>query len=122
MWWVRTPVPAVRESLILSDKNVRSLSGSNQITGFPFRGTHRTQIDCSPLLWKFLVKRERIHHDEFSILGTGSAYRVPILLDELNRSGELKPGCLLALVAFGDGLTTGVCVIRWTKHETERIS
>lgn len=48
--------------------------------------------------------------------GNTSAASIPILLDELNRAGELKQGDLLALSAFGGGLTTGACVIRWTKQ------
>lgn len=49
--------------------------------------------------------------------GNTSAASIPILLDELNHSGDLKSGNLLALSAFGGGLTTGACVIRWTKQD-----
>ena len=45
--------------------------------------------------------------------GNTSSATVPILLDELNRSGALKPGQTLALSAFGAGLVTGACLIRW---------
>ncbi len=48
--------------------------------------------------------------------GNTSAGSIPILLDELNRDGKLKKGQLIVMVAFGGGLTTGACVIRWEKE------
>lgn len=47
--------------------------------------------------------------------GNTSAACVAILLDETNRAGKLKKGDLLALTAFGGGLTTGACILRWAK-------
>ena len=45
--------------------------------------------------------------------GNTSAASIPILLDELNRQGRLKPGMVLAMSSFGGGLTTGACILRW---------
>ncbi len=45
--------------------------------------------------------------------GNVSSASIPILLDELNRKNTFKNGDLLALTAFGGGLTSGACVIRW---------
>ena len=45
--------------------------------------------------------------------GNTSSATIPILMDELNRSGALKPGQTLALAAFGAGLVNGACLIRW---------
>lgn len=45
--------------------------------------------------------------------GNTSAASVPILLDELNRAGKFKTGDYIAMAAFGGGLTSGACVIRW---------
>ena len=47
--------------------------------------------------------------------GNTSSASVPIALDEANRSGILKKGDIIAMCAFGGGLTTGSCVIRWNK-------
>lgn len=47
--------------------------------------------------------------------GNTSAGCMPIVLDEANKSGKLKKGDIIALCAFGGGLTTGSCVIRWNK-------
>lgn len=45
--------------------------------------------------------------------GNISSAAIPILMDELNRKNTFHSGDLLALVAFGGGLTSGSCVLRW---------
>lgn len=62
------------------------------------------------------VEPERFPHN-IERTGNTSSASVPILLDELNRSGALKPGQILALSAFGAGLSTGACILRWTIGE-----
>ncbi len=46
--------------------------------------------------------------------GNISSACVPLALDRLARSGELKSGQLVALVGFGAGLDTGACLLRWS--------
>lgn len=45
--------------------------------------------------------------------GNTSSASIPILLDEVNRAGRLRDGDIVAMSAFGAGLTTGACVLRW---------
>lgn len=45
--------------------------------------------------------------------GNISSACIPTLLDELNRKSFFKRGDILALCAFGGGLTTGACVLKW---------
>ena len=45
--------------------------------------------------------------------GNTSSATLPILLDEMNRAGAIKPGQVLAMSAFGAGLVTGACLVRW---------
>ncbi len=45
--------------------------------------------------------------------GNTSAASVPIALDEANRSGRLKPGDNVVMVAFGGGLVWGSALVRW---------
>ena len=45
--------------------------------------------------------------------GNTSSASVPIALDEAVRSGRVKSGDILALVAFGGGLTWGATALRW---------
>lgn len=47
--------------------------------------------------------------------GNTSSASIPMLLDELNRTGKLKQGDLLAFSAFGAGFTSGACIIEWNK-------
>ena len=42
-----------------------------------------------------------------------SSAAIPVLLDECNRKGMLKPGMKLVLSGFGAGLTFGASVITW---------
>ena len=48
-------------------------------------------------------------------VGNTSAASVPILLDELYRSGTLKTGDTIVASAFGAGLSSGAILLRWTK-------
>ncbi|HPF18804.1 MAG: beta-ketoacyl-ACP synthase III [Bacillota bacterium] len=63
---------------------------------------------------KLPIPPEKFLHN---ISGTGntSAASVPILLDEARKAGKIKAGQLLVMSAFGAGLTTGACVIKWSK-------
>lgn len=45
--------------------------------------------------------------------GNTSSASIPIALTEATRDGRIKPGDLVALVAFGGGLTWGASLIRW---------
>lgn len=62
-------------------------------------------------------KRLHVGEDKFPIsldhCGNISAASVPILLDEMNRKGLLKPGMKVALSGFGGGLTWASAVIEW---------
>ncbi|PKK39275.1 3-oxoacyl-[acyl-carrier-protein] synthase, KASIII [Clostridiaceae bacterium JG1575] len=54
--------------------------------------------------------------NEVARRGNTSSGSIPLLLDELNRSGRLKEGMLLALVAFGGGMTSGGAILKWQKN------
>lgn len=45
--------------------------------------------------------------------GNTSSASIPILLDELNREGKLKPGDKIVLCGFGGGLTWGAHLLEW---------
>ncbi len=63
------------------------------------------------------AQRLNIPRDKFKTniqsRGNTSAASIPILMDELQREGHLPQGSVLALAAFGGGLTTGACVLAW---------
>lgn len=54
---------------------------------------------------KFVVNLDRF--------GNTSSASVPISFDELARSGKLKKGDLIAMCAFGGGLSSAASLIRW---------
>ena len=58
------------------------------------------------------VAPERFPHN-IERTGNTSSATVPVLLDELNRAGKLKPGCRVILNAFGAGLCTGTALLEW---------
>lgn len=45
--------------------------------------------------------------------GNMSSACIPMVLDQLNRSGELANSRYITLAGFGAGFTTGACVLRW---------
>lgn len=45
--------------------------------------------------------------------GNTSSASVPISFDELVRSGKLKKGDLIAMCAFGGGLSSAACILKW---------
>ncbi|MFW5670073.1 MAG: 3-oxoacyl-[acyl-carrier-protein] synthase III C-terminal domain-containing protein, partial [Acetivibrio ethanolgignens] len=64
-----------------------------------------------------VAKRLSVEAERFpmnlSEYGNTSAASIPILLDELNRSGRLRRGNHLILAGFGAGLSWGASLIKW---------
>lgn len=64
-----------------------------------------------------VAKRLKVDIGKFAVnvdrVGNMSSATVPVLLDELNRSGRLTPGMRIAMSGFGAGLTYGACVLIW---------
>lgn len=54
---------------------------------------------------RFMVNIERV--------GNTSSASEPVLLDEVARSGLLQPGDYVVLSAFGGGLSSAACVLKW---------
>ena len=54
--------------------------------------------------------------------GNTSAASIPLLMHELYHAGLLKEGQLIAMSAFGAGLTSGACVLRWDKAPPETLT
>lgn len=75
--------------------------------------THQANIR----IIEFASKRLKIDIDKFYInidkYGNTSAASVPIALSELEASGKLKRGDTIVLSAFGGGLSSAACVVRY---------
>jgi len=66
---------------------------------------------------RMAARRLKLPDEKFVLnigrVGNTAAASVPIALDELNRSGKLKSGELVAMTAFGGGLSSAGCLLRW---------
>ncbi|MBR1472564.1 MAG: ketoacyl-ACP synthase III [Lachnospiraceae bacterium] len=64
-----------------------------------------------------IAKRLRAGMEHFPVnadrVGNTSSAAIPLLLDELRKSGKIQVGQRLVLSGFGAGLTYGACVMRW---------
>ena len=64
-----------------------------------------------------VAKRLKVNVDRFPMnlmeCGNTSSASVPILLDELNRSGRLEKGMKLVIAGFGAGLSIGADIVEW---------
>ena len=61
---------------------------------------------------KLKVPKEKFYTN-IERYGNTSSASIPIALDELNRAGKLKRGDLLLLPAFGGGLASACCLLKW---------
>ncbi len=66
---------------------------------------------------QYASKRLHVPIEKFFVniesCGNTSSASVPAALDELNRSQSLKNGDLIAMTAFGGGLSSASCIIKW---------
>lgn len=67
-------------------------------------------IDFATVKLKIPPEKFFVNIDRF---GNTSAASVPIALDEMNQKGMLKKGDLILMSAFGGGLASAGCLIRW---------
>ena len=74
---------------------------------------HQANIRIIQSVAKRLKAPEEKFPTSLDHCGNISAASVPILLDEMNQKGMLKPGMKIVLSGFGAGLTWGSAVIEW---------
>ena len=64
-----------------------------------------------------VAKRLKLGLEKFPMnlmeYGNTSSASIPILLDEINRKGVLKPGMKLIFAGFGAGLSWGATYVEW---------
>lgn len=68
---------------------------------------------------KLKIPKEKVV-DRIALRGNTSSGTIPMVLDDLNRLGKLKPGMILFLVAFGGGLTSSGALIRWQSSKLKQ--
>ena len=67
-------------------------------------------IDFASVMLKVPKEKFYVNIDRY---GNTSSASIPIALDEMNRKGMLQKGDLLLLPAFGGGLASAACIVRW---------
>jgi 3-oxoacyl-[acyl-carrier-protein] synthase-3 len=78
--------------LIPHQPSIRILKDTAKIIGLPF-------------------EKVMTNMDKYANTSGGT---IPILLDEINKAGKLKPGSLVLFAAVGSGWTYGAALIRWS--------
>ncbi len=74
---------------------------------------HQANLRIISSVGKYLEVPEDKVYINIQRYGNTSAASIPIALDEIVRSGQVKRGEYLLLTAFGAGLTWGASVIKW---------
>ena len=97
-------------------RDVRLVMGQAGITGdqvkavIPHQANYRIINEARRRLPEIAPEKFLMNIDRF---GNTSSASEPILLDEANRQGLLQRGDYVVLTAFGGGLSTAACVVRW---------
>ena len=81
-----------------------------EIDYFILHQANRRIIEAAARRLNLPIERFPMNIDKFGNLAAAS---VPMLLDELNRSRQIKEGQLLMLSAFGGGLSWGSTLLEW---------
>jgi len=84
------------------------LSGDDLDLLIPHQANLRI-IEAVAKRFKMPMEKVYVNVDRY---GNTSAASIPIALDELRRSGELKPGTLVGMVTFGAGFTWAAALLR----------
>lgn len=74
---------------------------------------HQANARIIDFVAKRLNAREGLFYKNMDRCGNTSAASIPIALDELVRSGALRPGMRVLMVGFGGGLTWAGALLRW---------
>ncbi|MCH5353796.1 MAG: ketoacyl-ACP synthase III [Acutalibacter sp.] len=96
--------------------DIRSVMEKAGITGeqvkavIPHQANYRIINEARRRLPEIAPEKFQINIERY---GNTSSASEPVLLDEINRAGLLQPGDYVVLSAFGGGLSSASCVIRW---------
>ena len=74
---------------------------------------HQANVRIMESIRDYLGENEDKFPKNIHKYGNTSSASIPILLDEMNKNGQLKDGDLLVMSAFGAGFSTGACVMEW---------
>lgn len=81
---------------------------------------HQANIRIMETIRDYLGEKDEKFPKNIHKYGNTSSASIPILLDEMNRTKQLKNGNLLVMSAFGAGFSSGACVLEWKMENRER--
>ena len=93
-------------NLVMQDANVTQKEIS-------FYLLHQANVRIIETIRESLGEKEEKFPKNIHKYGNTSSASIPILLDEMNKDGQLKDGSILVMSAFGAGFSTGACVLEW---------
>ncbi len=82
----------------------------NDVDHYVFHQANKRILDAA--VDRLGIEREKVAYT-IDRTGNVSSACVPLTLDSLSRSGELKPGELVCISGFGAGLVVGTMLLRW---------
>ncbi len=104
-----------RFAVTTMDKSIKSFLENNGINkeDIDFFISHQANIRIIENLAKNLDESMDKFPSNIAKTGNTSSASIPILLDELNKEGKLKPGNKILFLAFGAGLTWALAYLEW---------
>ena len=93
-------------NFVMQEANVTQ----NQIS---FYLLHQANVRIMDTIRDYLGEKDEKFPKNIHKYGNTSSASIPLLLDEMNKEGQLKDGDLLVMSAFGAGFSTGACVLEW---------
>jgi len=100
---------------VVEDSILRLLraQGLDSVNELDWVVCHQANARIIDLVSKRLKARDGLFYKNMDRYGNTSAASIPIALDELVQSGELRPGMRVLSVGFGGGLTWAGALLRW---------
>jgi len=74
---------------------------------------HQANVRIMETIREYLGEKEEKFPKNIHKYGNTSSASIPILIDEMNKDGQLRDGDLLVMSAFGAGFSSGACVMEW---------
>ena len=101
---VRKIPDSILETLKIANKQVED------VAYFILHQANRRILEAAARRLNIPIDKFPMNIDKY---GNVSAASIPLLLDELNRGGQIKRGQLLLLAGFGAGLSWGSALLEW---------
>jgi 3-oxoacyl-[acyl-carrier-protein] synthase-3 len=97
----------------ISDINIVMQEANVTQKEISFYLLHQANVRIMDTIRDYLGEKDEKFPKNIHKYGNTSSASIPILIDEMNKEGQLKNGDLLVMSAFGAGFSSGACVLEW---------